>query len=251
MTKHPLIFDWSKSESSRKDKFFSVIIVGLLFAFLIGAIELNLPSQRSDSMTQATLIRSVDEEMMKSWALEAQENGPFPGRLLSERDSESMMFAGEEGLAWWRDYEIQLRPMRKETGVASVDIMPKGKQEFPIIDVDTPGENPSAVSSLSEPILVPYNKEALQWLPEELPSFDLSRIAERTTDSLRFLVSLREDGSMAELIPLAGAVNQEQKTQEAEAQEAQEDWLRSIRFKKGIGERWFGLRVDFVNRRDR
>ena len=131
--------------------------------------------------------------------------------------------------------------MRKEAGVSDVYITPKGKQEFPLIGADTPVENPRVVSLPSEPILVPYHAAALEWLPEKLPGFDLPGAAERATDSLRFLVSLREDGSLAELIPLAGAADP--------AQEALESWLRGIRFKKGIGERWFGLRVDFRNGR--
>lgn len=242
MTKHPLIFDWSKSEASRKDKLYSVIIVGLLFTLLMGMIELNLPSQRSDSAVQGTIIRLMDEEMAKSWALEAEENGPFPGRLETQGDYKGITLAGEEGLAWWTDYEVKLRPIRKENGVASVGIIPKGKREFPLIDVDTPGENPRAVSLPIEPILVPYHTAALEWLPEELPNLDLPGVAERTTDSLRFLVKLREDGSLAELIPLAGAADP--------IQQALESWLRGLRFKAGFGERWFGLRVDFENRRD-
>lgn len=245
MTNHPLVFDWSKSEASRKDKIFSVIIVGLLFALFMGLIELSLPSLRGDSEAQGTLIRLVDEEMAKSWALEAEENGPFPGRLESDGGFKEMIFAEHEGSAWWSDYKVRLRPMREESGVVRVDITPKGKREFPMIpisDGDTQGDDSTAASMPSEPILVPYDAAALEWLPEELPSFDLPAAAERETDSLRFLVSLREDGSLAELIPLAGAADPTQK--------ALESWLRGIRFKKGFGERWFGLQVDFVNRRN-
>jgi hypothetical protein len=54
-------------------------------------------------------------------------------------------------------------------------------------------------------------------------------------------MSLSEHGSVAELIPLAGG--------DDPAQKAMERWLRGLRFKEGTGERWFGLRVDFVNRR--
>ncbi|MFM2197351.1 MAG: hypothetical protein RLZZ505_783 [Verrucomicrobiota bacterium] len=243
MNKKPLIFDWTQSEASRKDQFFSVMIVGLLFASVVGMIELSLPSHQSDSMAQGTLIRLVDGDMAKFWTLVAEENGPFPGRRESDGEDMGLVFEKEQGLAWWTDYEVRLRPMHEEAIVARVEITPKGKREFPKMTksaADTRGKSSRAVSLLSEPTLVPYDAAALEWLPDALPGFDLPAI-ERTTDSLRFLVSLREDGSVAELIPLAGAADP--------AQEGLANWLRGIRFKKGKGERWFGLRIDFVNRR--
>lgn len=245
MTKDELIFDWSKPEASRKDKLFSAVIVGLLFTFLMGTFELSVPSQRTGSEEQGTLIRLVDGEMAKSWALVADENGPFPGRSDTDGEFGGLILSGEDRLDWWRDYEVKLRPMREENGVDRVDITPKGKREFPMtpaITEDSPGVTSSAASLANVPVLVPYHKAALEWLPGELPSFDLRGVAETPADSLRFMVSLREDGSLAELIPLAGAADP--------AQEALEAWLRGIRFKEGSGERWFGLRVDFVNRRD-
>jgi hypothetical protein len=90
-------------------------------------------------------------------------------------------------------------------------------------------------------MLIPYDSAPTEWLPEELPALDLGGLADAREDSLRFLVSLREDGSLAELIPLAGAADP--------ALAPLEVWLRGIRFKEGSGERWFGLRVDFVNGR--
>jgi hypothetical protein len=245
MTRHPLIFDWSKSEASRKDKLFAVVIVGFLFAFILGMIELSLPSRRSASDAQGTVIRLADEEMARSWALLAEENGPFPGRLETDGENIGLMFEKDEGVAWWTHYEVNLRPMQQEASVAMVDITPKGKREFPKVlssDAAAQSEASRAVSSPSEPILVPYDAAALEWLPDDLPSFGFPALAKGTTDSLRFLVSLREDGSVAESIPLAGAADP--------AKAALETWLRGIRFKKGNGERWFGLRIDFVNRRE-
>jgi hypothetical protein len=244
MTRHDLIFDWSKSEASRKDQLLSVVIVGSLSIFLFGTIKLSEPSYRTRSEERGSLIRLVDVEMARSWALDAEENGPFPGRLAKDVEPEGMIFSGQEGLAWWRDYEVSLRPMRAHDGVDRVDITPRGKLEFPVLPAiagEGSGAASGAASSVRSPMLIPYDSAPTEWLPEELPALDLGGIADAREDSLRFLVSLREDGSLAELIPLAGAADP--------ALAPLEVWLRGIRFKEGSGERWFGLRVDFVNGR--
>lgn len=244
MTKCELIFDWSRSEASRKDQLFSVVIVGSLFIFLYGAIKLKEPSYRTYPDERGSLIRLVDGEMAKSWSLQADENGPFPGRLDVGGELGGTILSEQEGLFWWRDYEVRLRPMQLDDGVGRVEITPRGKQEFPALSaavVDAAGAALGAASSASEPILIPYHSAAVAWLPEEVPALDTRGLAGARVNSLRFLVSLREDGSCAELIPLAGIAEP--------AQATLENWLRSIRFKEGSGERWFGLRIDFMNRR--
>jgi hypothetical protein len=242
MTKHSAIFDWVKSEGSRKDKLYSVIIVGLLFAFVLGTITLTMPSPRKAKDEQGAVIRFVDQEMAKAWALVAEENGPFPGRKGVEEKQEGLVFEGDERFEWGRGYKPSLRPMREELSVLSVKMAPGGKREFPVIPASgakTPVDAPKAASV---PILVPYDAVAVPWLPESLPSFDLPVATDQVADALRFLVNLREDGSVAELIALAGVENP--------AQEALDTWLRAIRFKQGEGDRWFGLQIDFVNGRE-
>lgn len=245
MTKKDLIFDWRKSESSGKDKVLSVIIVGLLFAFFMGTIELSLPSYQGDSEAQGSQMRLVDEEMAESWALVAEENGPFPGRLETGADLGGGMLSAEGGLVSWTDYELKLRPIREDNGVGRVEITPKGKREFPTvraIAAVVQEEGQVKVPSRSVPILIPYDTAALEWLPSELPVFALPEGLEVAPDSLRFAIRLRESGRVAEAISLEGGADP--------AQDALELWLRGVRFKEGRGERWFGLRVDFVNRRD-
>jgi len=241
MTKRELIFDWSRSEASRKDQLLSVVIVGSLFIFLYGAIKLNEPSYRTYPEERGSLIRLVDGEMAKSWSMQADENGPFPGRLDTGGELGGTIFSEQEGLAWWRDYKVRLRPMRKDDGVDRVDITPRGKPEFPALSVAAVDAALGAACSAGAPILIPYDSAAIAWLPEELPALDTRGLAGATDNPLRFLVSLREDGSLAELIPLAGTADPAQATLEG--------WLRGIRFKEGSGERWFGLRIDFMNGR--
>lgn len=245
MTKKDLIFDWNKPESRRRDKLFAFIVVSLSFVAFAGLIELRLPVFHNIPGQGAELIRFADKAMAQSWLLEAEEKGPFPGRLqLGEEGGDSILMDGGS-LDTWTDYRASVRPLPVEDKVGRVQITPKGSRVFPVIsnilhdtvvDISSPGE------VRRTPILIPYDRVGMEWMPENLPDFGLPATVEIPLDSLRYAMSLREDGSVAEVIPLAGV--------DFSAQEALERWLRSLNFKKGTGERWFGLRVEFVNGRE-
>lgn len=245
MTKDDLIFDWNKSESRRRDKLFAFIVVSLLSAAFAGLIELRLPVLRSISGQGAELIRFADKDMARSWLLEAEENGPFPGRLQIGEEAGEAIFLDGGSLDAWTDYRASMRPLPEEETVGRVQITPKGNRVFPAIP-SVASDTMVDISPLREvrriPILIPYDRGAIEWMPEDVPDLALPAVVEIAPDSLRFAMSLREDGSVSEAIPLAGG--------EDSAQEALERWLRGLRFKKGTGERWFGLRVEFVNRRE-
>lgn len=245
MTKEDLIFDWKKSESRSRDKLLALMIVILLFTLFSGSLDLRLPAFRNTPAQGAGLIRFTDEAMAKSWLLEAEENGPFPGRLELDGGEGAATFLDGARLDSWTDYRVEMRPFPEMEEVTRAEITPKGKRVFPTIreassdpvpDVSVPGEMRRI------PILIPYDRAALEWMPGESPDFVLPAGAEVAPDSLRFTLSLREDGSVAEVIPLAGVADP--------AQEAMGRWFRGVRFKEGTGARWFGLRVDFVNRRE-
>lgn len=245
MTKENLIFDWRKSEGSGKDKLFAFLLVTMLFTFFAGFLELHLPSFRSGAAQGAEMIRFADGGMGHEWLLEAEENGPFPGRLAVEWESGAAMIPEGSGLDAWTDYRVGLLPLPEEKAVGRAEITSKGKRVFPTIpgaSSDVAAEDLRLGEIQRIPILIPYDRFAREWMPEETPNFALPSGAEIVPDSLRYAVSLREDGGVAEVIPLAGGPDP--------VQEAVERWLRGVRFKDGDGERWFGLRVDFLNRRE-
>lgn len=244
MTKGDLIFDWKNPESSKRDKLLALFIVSIIFTVFSGVVELRLPDFRNSPAQAAELIRFADGEMGRSWLLEAEENGPFPGRLQVEDQGGAAMILEGASLDAWTDYQFSLRPLPEEAAVGRVEITPKGKRVFPTIPyrADDPESDVSLRGEMRRiPILLPYDRFALEWMPEETPDFALPSGSEIVPDSMRFAVSLREDGGVAEVIPMAGGTDP--------AQEAIERWLRGVRFREGTGERWFGLRVDFVNRR--
>lgn len=246
MTKEDLIFDWKRSESRGRDRLSAFVVVALSFLSFAGVVDVSLPAFRNAPAESAELIRFADKGMARSWLLEAEESGPFPGRLHVDDHVGQANIFDVRSLDAWSDYRQSLRPLPDEATVGRGQITPKGKRVFPAIatvlpdavaDVSPPGEMRRI------PILIPFDRAALEWMPDDMPEIKLPAEAEIASDSLRFAISLREDGSVAEAIPLGGG-------DDDSAQVALERWLRGLRFKQGAGDRWFGLRVEFDNRRE-
>lgn len=245
MNVRDLIFDWKKPDGRRRDKLYAFLVVSALFATFAAVVELRLPAPPSGTAQSAEVMRFAEEGMARSWLRDAEENGPFPGRLQVEAGKGTALVPFGGQLDAWTDYRASLRPLPTQDGLERIEITPKGRRVFPVI----PGPELSAVDKPESrgqmrrvPILLPYDRGALRWIPEEIPHFELPEGSETVPDSLRFALSLRNDGGVAEVIPLAGG--------NEPAQEAVQSWLRGVRFKEGDGERWFGLRIEFENRRN-
>lgn len=245
MTKEDLIFDWKKSENRSKDKLLALLIVIFLFTVFFELFNLGIPTFRSAPVEGAGLIRFTDQAIARSWLLEAEENGPFPGRLELDGDQGAATFLDGAKLSPWTNYQVEMRPFPEANKISRAEITPKGKRVFPVIrkaSFDPAPEVSEPREMRRIPILTPFDRAALEWMPVESPDFVLPSGAELAPDSLRFTLSLREDGSVAEILPISGVADP--------TQEAMLNWLQGVRFKKGIGERWFGLCVEFVNRRE-
>ncbi len=92
------------------------------------------------------------------------------------------------------------------------------------------------------PVLIPYSKEALEWLPETLPPFQPPGDDTVLSSSWRFVLNLRADGSVAQCFSLSGG--------DDPALVAMIDWLEGLRFAaSGDESRWMGLRMEFLNER--
>jgi hypothetical protein len=245
MTKNELVFDWKKSEGLGRDKVASVLIVVVFFTIFFGLVDLRVPPFRSEPVEEAGLIRFTDPDMARSWLLEAEEKGPFPGRLEVDDALSLPAFSGG-GLSSWNDYRVRLKPLGEEEALGRVDIAAKGIRVFPEIPSAAAGipENvPERGTMRRKLILTTFDADALKWMPgTELPEFEVPAGVEAVPDALRFSVSIRGNGTVAELIPLTGGADP--------LQDAVVRWLRSVRFGEGADERWIGLRVDFVNGRE-
>ncbi len=245
MTKGDLIFDWQKPESSFRVKMLSYILVGIIFTFLFGSLKVGISVPTRVRAESASILRFRDDEMGRSWTLQAEEDGPFPGRLSFDGFLGGLEADGSDGVFPWHVYRSGLREIGNDGSYANEDIAPKGVRVFPsIIAVGgDPGADPPIQTKMAMmPILIPYDSYALAWMPDRLPDIAIPEGAEKMTTAWRFAVNLRENGTVKEAISLVGG--------EDAGQALMERWLHGVRFKEGSSDRWLGLRVEFANRPD-
>lgn len=238
MTKGELIYDWRKSEGSFRDKLASFVIVTVIFTILFVTVRIVYSAARIERPGSASILRFKNDDLGRFWMLQAEEEGPFPGRLKFGEDGGGLS-AG--GIVEWNGYRSELRPMDEGDGYSREDLAPAGTRVFP--SRKKPDLVPPVVKKIRQhPILMPYDPEALAWMPEDLPDFAMPEGGGVVPGSWRFALNLGEDGTVRESISLGGG--------DDAGQAAMETWLRGVRFKAGAGDRWLGLRVEFVNQPD-
>lgn len=245
MTKSDLIFDWQKTEGSFRDKIIPFMIVTVIFTVLLGVLEVHVVSPANGRSASASILRFGDDKLGRSWRLLAEEDGPFPGRLKLDSNGISEDAGGSDGAFAWNDYRSELRSIADEGSFEHEKIAPKGVRVFPTRDRPAGTEvaaPPKPAHIVRIPVLIPYDSSALAWMPDEFPFFAMPEGAEKAPATWRFAVNLREDGTVRESISLAGG--------DDAGQVAMEGWLHGVRFKQGSGDRWLGLRVEFLNRPD-
>jgi hypothetical protein len=238
MTKGELIYDWRIAEGSFRDKLAAFAIVAVGFAMFFGVFQVRYVAPRADRTGSASVIRFRNDDLGRYWMLQAEENGPFPGRLDFGERGASLATEGLGGSGIWNDYRSQLRPLGDEGGDLREDLASKAVRVFPS------RAKPGAVTPVpkelrQKPILTTYDSQALAWLPDKLPGFEMPEGAESSSAPWRFTLNLGEDGSVREAISIGGG--------DDAGQVAMERWLQGVRFKPAEGDRWLGLRVDFVN----
>ena len=200
----------------------------------------------SPNLESATVLHFADDDLGRAWSLLAEENGPFPGRLEINGvggipDINQTIDSGEGGK--WSDYRVALHQFQSVAGSSSGALAQKGVRYFPervkIRATDT-ASTEQHDRFTRKAILTPFDRQALGWMPEEVPDFEVSvNGGDLLSASWRFMLRLRPDGSVSDCVSLSGGgdVGLKETT----------EWLRGLRFKSGAGERWLGLRVEFVN----
>ena len=246
MTREDLIFDWRKSEGSFRAKVISFVLVAIIFTTVLGFVRIRTSTISDRPSESASVLHFKDDDLGRFWMLQAEEDGPFPGRLKLDGYNGRLSTGGIDGAVAWSDYRSDLRAISETEDGRQENLAAKGARVFPSRGGATAKPDDGAVIFPRKlkriPVLVPYNSEAMDWMPEKLPSFAQTLGVEAVAASWRFTINLREDGSVRESIPLAGG--------DDAGQAALQDWLLGVRFKQGTGDRWLGLRVEFVNQAD-
>lgn len=244
--KTDLIFDWVRKEKKSDSKITPLLIVTAVFTIFFGLIQVRVQPFEKPILETAEIMHFSDNDLGRAWRQRAEEDGPFPGRLEiggtvnGGGDSRLSSLIGFSDLS---SYGSVLRKFQTVDGNDAVELAENGRKFLPeriSIPEPLPRKSPAQARILRRPILTPFDGEALRWMPDALPEFKIK--AEGgflVSGSWRFMLSLRLDGSVAHCVSLSGG------DEPGLAETA--DWLRGIRFKSGSGERWLGLRVEFVN----
>ncbi|MEP2776344.1 MAG: hypothetical protein ABJQ29_15000 [Luteolibacter sp.] len=247
MTKDQLVFDWGGGETRLIDKIMAPVLVALFFAAFFGLVDVRVGTVFQESSDTASIIRFESTELADKWLLIAEEGGPFPGRLeigssVPGSDASLASMAGDPFAG--NSYEVSMRKIKPDFGVARVELAPKGLRTFPEISKGgegTPREPSKTTGVDKQPVLTPYDKAALEWIPEDLPLFSPAEGTDTSGSPWRFVLSLRSDGTVNDCVSLGGG--------EAGLEEINR-WLRGLTFATGEDERWLALRVVLINRRD-
>ncbi|MGJ8642207.1 MAG: hypothetical protein ACSHX9_02270 [Luteolibacter sp.] len=248
MTRDELVFDWSNTETRLVDKIVAIVLVLTFFTLFFGLIDIRVGSAFERSTETASIIRFESEELADKWLLIAEEGGPSPGRLeivssVPGADASLESMSGDP----FADvgYEVSLRPLLANSGVSGIELATKGSRVFPETEIRgndgaAPVDGSIAETGPMQPVITPYDNAALEWMPKSLPVFSLVEGTDTSGSPWRFAIGLRSDGTISDCIALGGG--------EAGLEEIR-GWLRRVKFGDGEDERWLGLRVELINRR--
>lgn len=238
MTKPKPIFDWEKSESLRRDQALSFAIVAIISLLLVGAFQIQLPRPPKEHNKVATVMHVNEKTSAKGWRIQAEEGGPFPGGMAVHNDFSSLNF-DEFGIRSLRNAnQATLRPLlpTKTTTPSFRDEL----QKLPVFRGDLTADEGVANQHFRQiPILKVFDQNALAWLPDDLPDFEMPEATKLQQGQLRFMIQLRKDGTVAEAMASNGGTNP--------LQDALIAWLARIPFQKANDTRWLMLEVEFIN----
>lgn len=245
MTKGDLIYDWRKSEGSFRYKLVAFVIVAVIFTVFWGSLQIRSAAARNDRSGSASILRFRGDDLGRFWLLQAEEHGPFPGRLEFDGHDRSLSPEWIDGAEAWNNYRSRMRPIGDDEGYSREDLASKGVRVFP--SRTKPGVGPGLTPPVpkkirQKPVLIPYDRQALAWMPDVLPDYVIAEGAGTDPAAWRFAINLGEDGAVRDSISLGSG--------DDAGQAAMEVWLRGVRFKPAEGDRWLGLRVEFVNQPD-
>lgn len=238
MAKDNLMFDWSESENHRGRYLVAFFVVCLLAVAIGSVVEIRFSVGKARIASSASVMYFADDEIGNYWRMKAEEDGPFPGGMRISGADDLVDF---HDYSAWNDHEIVMRSLEIGDAAQTLGVVERGTRYFPNRSGAKNEEFPeNRVDKVQlSPVISPYEKEAMEWLPEKLPAFQGETVGYASSSGWRFILQLRADGSVEHCLPMSGG--------EAELS-AIIMWLEKIRFEKSDEEmRWMAVRVEFLN----
>lgn len=237
------VFPWR----GRNRHFFPMILahllVGAVFAGLIGTVRVKIVSPKPMAPRKASLIYLTDDAQGHALALQAQEGGPFPSRFRPSQWEGMASLEAEAIAASWqpaKPYVPILRDLPKKNSILPMELAAKGETFFPKRQLATRAA-PDTTKLKPTPTIYPLSGVPSEAIPTKLPPFSGTVDSAMTSASWRFLVRLNPDGGVAECVSL-------EKGSEKGAPEL-ETWLHSIQFQSVSQKpfRWIAVGIYFSN----
>ena len=234
-------FRWRGLDGTPFPGLIAMIIVAAGFAFFAATVRIRVSAPQQWVERKASIIHLPTDGEGRMWALRAQEGGPFPAKFDPTEWAKSL---GADDLLTRATrlstavYEPKLRELPSDDDIPSLAVVDKGRPVFPK-RVSRSGAAPVEVPVRLVPLLYPLAGLSHEEMPKELPPFAEPVDALMASASWRFLVRLREDGSVSECTPLLND----------KGGEVLAKWLRGVKFSPSAAKQaeWIGIGVGFAN----
>lgn len=235
------LFDWGNRTGLVRDKIYSVLIVGILFAGFSGLVQVRVGEAGGESggVQPAAILSIAGSQIEGGWSGYAEEQGPFPGGL--EVPGGEILAAGGFDPGGWNQNTVKLVDFdRKGSAIGKVRLAERGEMLLPRIPVAADETEVREVKKMvGKVVLQAYEKNGVVRFPDDLPPFAGADLEE--PGPWRYAVNLRSNGTVKEILPMIGG---------GELEHSLETWLRGVRFKEGPDDQWIALRVEVETKED-
>lgn len=235
------VFRWRGLDGTPLRGILAILIVLGLFSLFAATVRIRVSAPQQWVEKKASIIHLTSGGEGEMWALRAKEAGPFPSRLdPAEWESGPGLAGLVDGASRLssKPYQPTLRELPEEDTSPPVPVAPRGERVFPKAAAKERPASPQAAVKLV-PILYPLSGITLKEIPTTLPALEAPVDAAMASASLRFMLRLAPDGSVAACDDLS----------DDRGGKALAGWLRTVKFPPATAARsqWISLAVGFVN----
>ncbi|WAC19822.1 hypothetical protein OVA24_00325 [Luteolibacter sp. SL250] len=202
------IFRWRGLDGTPLRGFLALLITGGLFALFAATVRIRVSAPQQWVEKKASIIHLPADGAGRTWALRAQEGGPYPARFdvgaweKSAGMEDSLISATRLSIG---GYEPKLKELPAREEILPVYLADKDERIFPKHAAKS-GPDAPPVASIPVPVLYPRSGITSEELPAILPVFDHAGLKEVAGESAprEFLLELDRSGSVLSCTDLSG-----------------------------------------------